>query len=330
MVGCVIVADETIVGEGWHERAGSPHAEAHALAAAGEKARGATAYVTLEPCTHRGRTAPCVDALIAHGVSRVVIGSQDPSPQAGGGAKRLREAGIGVSFAEDCAAFEELNVGWFAVVRTGRPWVTAKLGMTLDGKIAAGRGVRTSVTGKGSRKVTMSLRERSDAILVGAGTARVDDPRLTVRDSEGMDAPQQPLRVVISTGASPIEPALFTDGRGPVALLIPQDVSARPAPEVRVIRYDPAGGLDSALRALGAEGVNQLLVEPGPMLFSSLWEGELLDELVTIQAGRVFGQRAPGPFTGTDLDTAACEPRLRAVECAIIGEDSVTVWRRMR
>lgn len=329
MVGCVVVSDGSIVGEGWHERAGGEHAEARALVAAGEKARGATVYVTLEPCAHHGRTPPCTEALISQGVARVVIGAPDPSAVAGGGADRLRDGGVEVKFAPDRAPFDELNNGWLSVVRSGRPWVTVKLGMTLDGKIAALPGVRTAVTSEGSRAVTMSLRKRADAVVIGGTTARIDDPALTARDHTGTDVPRQPVRVLLTAGGLPVRASFLTDGRGPTALLLPEASGVDSPHDVPLITYEAGGGLASALRALAAHGFSEVLIESGPRLFSSLWDDDLIDELVTIQAGRVFGAIAPGFYEMNDAEGQLVEPRFTAVECAVAGGDAVTVWRRM-
>lgn len=330
LVGCVIVSDDRVVGEGWHERAGGPHAEVSALVDAGAAARGATAYVTLEPCSHHGRTPPCVDALVAHGIARVVIGTPDPSKHAGNGAARLRDEGVDVRFAADSAVFETLNEGWLSVLRRGRPWVTVKLGVTIDGKVSAGPGQRTAITGEGSRGVTMELRSRSDAVVIGSGTARVDDPALTVRNADGTDAARQPLRVILAADEGPGHASLLTDGRGPSALLAPHHALLDVPTDTRVIGYDAQSGLDSALRALAAEGLNSILVEPGPRLFRSLWDQGLIDELVVISAGQVLGEGAPLGMCGDEGSGAPPDgAQMRAVECAIAGDDSVTVWRRV-
>ena len=181
-VGCVIVRDEEIVGEGWHQRAGEPHAEVFALRAAGERARGATVYTTLEPCSHQGRTPPCADALVAAGVARIVVASDDPNPKvAGAGLQRLSAAGVAVETGLLCAAARELNRGFFARFERGRPWLRVKLAMSLDGRTALADGESKWITGKAARADVQRWRARSSAILTGAGTARADDPRLTVR-----------------------------------------------------------------------------------------------------------------------------------------------------
>ncbi|HET6913565.1 MAG TPA: bifunctional diaminohydroxyphosphoribosylaminopyrimidine deaminase/5-amino-6-(5-phosphoribosylamino)uracil reductase RibD [Rhodanobacteraceae bacterium] len=181
-VGCAIAREGEVVGEGWHERAGEPHAEVFALRAAGERARGATAYVTLEPCAHHGRTPPCADALVEAGVARVIAACEDPNPKtAGGGLRRLREAGIEVQAGLMSNAARELNCGFFSRIERGRPWARVKLAMSLDGRTALGSGESKWITGEAARTDVQRWRARSSAILTGAGTARADDPRLTVR-----------------------------------------------------------------------------------------------------------------------------------------------------
>ena len=184
-VGCVVVRDGEIVGEGFHPRAGEPHAEIFALAQARERARGADAYVTLEPCNHHGRTPPCVDALIEAGVASVTIGMTDPNPVAAGGLERLRTAGIAVNVVADQAPFAEITLGWLKRMRTGLPLVTAKVGQTLDAKVAFQPGLRARITGPSGAEVTARLRDASDAVLVSAATVIADDPALTVRTISG-------------------------------------------------------------------------------------------------------------------------------------------------
>lgn len=329
MVGCVVVSGDKVVGEGWHERAGGPHAEVLALEAAGDAARGSTVYVTLEPCAHHGRTPPCTEALIAAGVARVVIGMPDPSETARGGAEVLRSAGIAIAVADDPAPFETLNEGWLSLARSGLPWVTVKIACTLDGRVSERRGSRTTVSGDRSSEVTMTLRSRSDAVLVGATTALVDDPVLTVRDRDGSDVPRQPLRVVLARTTDPSPASLFRDGRGRVALLAPEKapVGDRLPPGAVRLSYAAAEGLRGAMRALAAHGCASVLVEAGPGLFAALWAEELIDELVLIHAGKVFGGSGVPLHEGT-VHTGAYR-RMTAVEAAVVGQDAVTVWRRV-
>src|SRR5690554_4799048 len=201
MVGCVIVADGTIVGEGWHAKAGEPHAEVHALRAAGAAARGATAYVTLEPCSHHGRTPPCVDALLAAGIGRVVAAMEDPNPRvAGKGLAQLRAAGVEVAAGLMAAQAEALNPGFVMRMRSGRPYVRCKLAASLDGRTALASGESKWITSSAARRDVHRLRARSCAIVTGSGTVRADDPGLTVRDVElPPHWPGQPLRVVLDS-----------------------------------------------------------------------------------------------------------------------------------
>jgi diaminohydroxyphosphoribosylaminopyrimidine deaminase / 5-amino-6-(5-phosphoribosylamino)uracil reductase len=329
MVGCVIVRNGRVVGEGWHERPGGPHAEVVALRQAGTEAVGATAYVTLEPCAHHGRTPPCTDALVQAGVSQVVVGMPDPSEIASGGAERLRSAGIEVTFAEDPSPFEALNPGWLTLVRESRPWITVKVALSLDGKISAGPAQRTRISGPHSQAVTMRLRAGSDAVMVGARTAIADDSRLTVRDSDGVPAACQPLRVVFTRTTDPAGCSLFRDGRGTTVLLVPQD-SALSAPEgAQTVTYDPAGGVGSAMRSIAVAGVARVLVEPGQLLFGALWDADLIDELVLIHAGGVAGGEWTGMYAASGSETdEQLEIRLRPTEAAVTGDDVVTVWQR--
>ena len=283
LVGAVVVRDGEIVGEGWHERPGEPHAEVHALRAAGDRARGATLFVTLEPCAHHGRTPPCVDAVVAAGVGRVVIGARDPNPLAGGGADRLRAAAVDVEIL-DLRDARRQNGGYFSVHERGRPWVVHKIAVTLDGRVAV-PGSRW-VTGEESRRRVHELRARVDAVAVGAGTVRADAPRL---DARGVDAPRQPRRLAF--------------GRGP----LPEGSDL----ELRT------GTLDEELGALAREGVQTLLLEGGPTLAQSFFAAELVDELHVHAARRVDGT---GPSW---LDALPPTIALVALRVAWAGDDVV-------
>lgn len=335
MVGCVIAADGVVVGEGFHERAGGPHAEVVALRAAGDAARGATAYVTLEPCNHFGLTPPCSTALMDAGVAEVVIGMPDPNDEATGGAAALRAAGIRVRFAQEPAAFAELNEAWLHHLLVGRPYVHVKVALSLDARPTSAPGVRAGVSGQGSAAVTMRLRAAADAVVVGASTARSDDPALTLRDVEtGQATPHQPLRVVLGRDGVP-DAGLFHDGLGDSLALVPHPADLPQG--VSALRYDATGdsGTDlvSAIAALGATGVRRVLVEAGPGLFSALWTAYLVDELTVIHAGGVFGDGAPALFVGEAEEWPRTEAptrldrRMHAVEAGVIEGDAVTVWR---
>lgn len=327
LVGCVLVRDGVVVGEGWHAKAGEPHAEVMGLRSAEDRAAGSTAYVTLEPCAHEGRTPPCADALIRAGVSRVVIGMRDPNPRVvGGGAERLREAGIDVLFAEDPTPFEVQNEAWLHWLRTGRPFVQAKVALSLDGRPALRAGAPAAITGAGARRITMRLRAAADAVLVGAGTVRADDPALTVRGDAPV--PRQPLRVVLA-GREPLDPAARVfDGQAPSLALVAEDAEIASLAEsgVGVARY--RGGIGSALAVLGERDVVRLLVEPGPRLLTSLVGADAIDELVVYYAGGFAGPGAPDAYasdTAKELDTL--QKRYRLLECGAAEDDAITVWR---
>ena len=265
-VGCVIVDDAgNIVGEGAHHRAGEAHAEVNALAQAGTAARGATAYVTLEPCSHTGRTGPCTQALIDAGVRRVVIGVPDPHPLAAGGALVLHRAGIAVDFIDSLAS-AAVNEHWLHAMRHGRPFVTLKLASTLDGRVASAHGEETAISNAASKRRVHELRARVDAVLVGSGTAVVDDPRLDVR---GLVPQRQPRRFVMGTR------------RLPSGL----QVLHGDEPGVQLRTRDPHG----ALALLHAADVRHVLLEGGPTLATAFLEAGLVDECIWITASTVFG-----------------------------------------
>ena len=281
-----------------------------ALQAAGAAARGATAYVTLEPCTHQGRTPPCTDALTQAGVARVVMGMRDPNETvAGGGAELLRSRGVDVSFAEDPTPFLIQNEAWLAALWSGRPFVRAKVALSLDGRPALEPGRRASITGVHGATVTRRLRARADAVLVGGATVTADDPALTVRDSEEGLGARQPVRVVlVRESMPPADSAVFDDGRARTILLAPKPLAtmaARSYPRsLEVATYEPDEGLLGALRALIEAGIVDLLVEPGPRLFTALWQDGLIDELIVVHAGGVAGPSAPALFLGDGPDDA--------------------------
>ncbi len=335
MVGCVVVRDGVVVGEGYHVRAGAPHAEAVALAAAGERASGATAYVTLEPCTHYGKTPPCAAALIKSGVVRVVIGMRDPNLSvSGGGAEALAEAGIEVSFAADESPFRTLNETWLHRLETGRPFVRVKLALTLDGRPALYASRRARVTGAGGASVTMELRARCTAVAVGAATLRVDDPVLTVRDTDNRTAVRQPTRVILSRTSVPSSSArVFAASSAPVILVTsdganPAAVAAVEGVGAQVLRYRYADGIGGALRALAEYGVDDVLIEAGPTMASTLWTSRLINELIVVHAGGMGGNAAPPLFMGgPDASEGDLVASMRAIEACIRGEDAITVWR---
>jgi diaminohydroxyphosphoribosylaminopyrimidine deaminase/5-amino-6-(5-phosphoribosylamino)uracil reductase len=285
LVGAVVVREGEVVGEGWHERRGGPHAEVNALRDAGERARRSTMYVSLEPCTHHGSTPPCVDAILDAGVERVVVGARDPNPNvSGGGVERLREVGVDVEVVEGEPAWRsrDLNAGWLSVQERGRPWVIYKAAATLDGRVTV-PGERW-VTGEPARRRVHQLRGWADAVAVGMGTVRADAPRLDARD---VVAPKQPRRLAF--------------GRGPL-------------PEGSELELR-SGELEDELRALGGEGVQTLLLEGGPTLASAFLAADLVDKLLVFVAPTLAG-------AGETLTRALPEPlRLKRLRAEAVGDD---------
>lgn len=308
LVGCLLVRDGACVGEGWHERAGGPHAEIVALQAAGPAARGATAYVTLEPCAHTGRTGPCADALIAAGVTRVVAALADPHEVAAGGARRLRDAGVQVDLGlcESHARWQ--NRVFLHGVTQGRPWVVGKAATSLDGRIAAGDGTSQWLTGPAAREHAHRLRAEVDAVLVGSGTVLADDPRLTVR-LPGYDGPQ-PLRVVL-------------DGRGrvPSSAAVLNDE----APSLLV-----RDGLDlgAVLDRLWEREVRSVLVEGGSAVLGSFLRADLVHELRCHLAPVMLGEKGLPMVTGDGIGTLADAPRFRLRSVDRAGDDTLLVLER--
>lgn len=320
VVGCVIVnASGETVGEGYHQRAGGPHAEVHALRAAGEQARGATALVTLEPCNHTGRTGPCAQALIDAGIARVVYAVSDPNPDATGGAQRLRTAGVDVEsgLLEDEAAAG--NAAWLTSVRLGRPHITWKYAATLDGRIAAADGTSRWITSAEARADVHRLRAECDAVVVGSGTQRADDPHLAVRGIEGA---VQPLRVVVDTNGTAVAPgARVLDDAAPTLVAVAENVTAESEAEtVRIPRAD--GGLDipALLDELHARGVRSVLLEGGPTLAGAFVAAGAVDRVVAYLAPVLLGA-GPAALTGGGITTITEALRLDVSETVRIGPD---------
>jgi diaminohydroxyphosphoribosylaminopyrimidine deaminase/5-amino-6-(5-phosphoribosylamino)uracil reductase len=296
-VGCVLVHDEEIVGEGWHMRAGEPHAEVHALRAAGKQARGATAYVTLEPCSHHGRTPPCADALIEAGVARVVCAMQDPNPQvAGQGIARLRAAGIEVESGLMETSARELNVGFVSRMTRGLPWVRSKIAASLDGRTALANGTSKWITGEAARQDVQHWRARSCAVLTGIGTVLADDPQLNVR----IATERQPLRVVLDSALRMSPAARMLQSGKVLVCTASQDAGKRAALEQQgaevLLLADAAGQVDlsAVLRELAQRGCNEVLVEAGRVLNGALLQAGLVDELVLYLAPQMLGDAARG------------------------------------
>jgi diaminohydroxyphosphoribosylaminopyrimidine deaminase / 5-amino-6-(5-phosphoribosylamino)uracil reductase len=299
-VGCVIAQGTKIIGEGWHERAGEAHAEVNALAAvrsAGLQPAGTTAYVTLEPCSHYGRTPPCTDALISAGVSRVVYAVQDPNPEVSGrGDELLRQAGIAVESGLMEAEAVDLNIGYMKRRTYGKPWVRLKLAMSLDGRTALANGASQWITGEASRNDVQHWRARSSAVLTGVGTVLADDPRLDVRlpPEKPEDEPWQPLRVVLDTRLrTPTDSRLFTTG-GEVLILTEDATRGATLAGMGVaVEAIPAshGRLDlvAVIDRMGELEVNELLVEAGPTLSGEMLRQGLVDELLLYVAPKLLG-----------------------------------------
>jgi diaminohydroxyphosphoribosylaminopyrimidine deaminase/5-amino-6-(5-phosphoribosylamino)uracil reductase len=332
MVGAVLVRDGRVVGEGFHRAAGLAHAEAMALAAAGELAAGATCYVTLEPCAHHGRTPPCADALVAAGVARVVAAVPDPDPRVGGaGLARLRAAGVRVEVGTGAEAAAEQNAAYLTHRRLGRPRITLKAAASLDGKVAAPDGTSQWITGPAARADAHRLRAEADAVCVGAGTALADDPRLTVR-LPGWSG-RQPLRVLVDAAGRVGADGHLFDGEAetlvattPAAPAAAVDAWKAAGAEVLICEPTAAVGrgrvdLRDLTKALGERGVLELLVEGGPRLQASLWAAGLADRLVWYLAPlAIGGEGAPG-LLGSGAATLADARRLRLASVDRLGQD---------
>lgn len=326
-VGCVLVRDGAVIGAGWHEKTGQAHAEIVALADAasrGATAAGATAYVTLEPCSHRGRTPPCADTLIEAGVVRVVAAMQDPNPLvAGQGLARLAAAGI----AAECGLLEnaarELNIGFISRMTRGRPWLRLKVAMSLDGKTALANGVSQWITGPEARRDAHAWRARSCAVLTGSGTVRDDDPRLTARE---VDTPRQPRPVVVDSRLAISPAAALLAGRAlifcasrDVAKMA--DLTARGAEVVVLPGADGRVDLGTMLMELGSRGINEVLVEGGAGLNGALLAGGLVDELLIYQAPLLLGDEARGMAAQPALVDLAAASRLAVIDRRMLGAD---------
>jgi diaminohydroxyphosphoribosylaminopyrimidine deaminase/5-amino-6-(5-phosphoribosylamino)uracil reductase len=339
-VGCVIARGETIVGEGWHERAGEAHAEINALRQAGPRAAGATAYVTLEPCSHHGRTPPCAEALIAAQLTRVVFAAEDPNPQVSGqGAQALRRAGIRVESGLLALEAAALNPGFFKRMRCARPWVRLKLALSLDGRTALASGASRWITAAAAREDVQHWRARSSAILTGIGTVLADDPRLDVRLPEPADGPRrpQPLRVVLDAALRMPPDSRMLAGGGAVLILTAPGIGsasaeiasrrARLSERGALIEEVPAAadgeGLELAavLDVLGRREINELLVEAGPRLSGALLRGQLLDELLVYIAPKLLGPQARALAELAQIHRMEDAPGFTIVEVLKIGED---------
>ncbi|MBV6669333.1 bifunctional diaminohydroxyphosphoribosylaminopyrimidine deaminase/5-amino-6-(5-phosphoribosylamino)uracil reductase RibD [Xanthomonas euvesicatoria pv. alangii] len=324
MVGCVIVRDGVCVGEGFHQRAGGPHAEVFALRAAGELARGATAYVTLEPCAHYGRTPPCALALIDAGVGRVVAAMADPFPQVnGGGFALLREAGIEVLSGVMHAQARTLNQGFLSRVERGRPWLRVKLGASLDGRTALASGESKWITGSRARADGQRWRARAGAILTGAGTVMADDPSMTVRLGEDMPV-VPPLRVVLDAGLRTLACRNIRQGNTPTLYLHGENVAAPSLDDAQFLAMPLQAGrfdLAAVLALLAERGINEVHVEAGAMLSGALLQAGLVDELLVYMAPVLLGDTARPLVAGLGIETMARRHALQLLDVRQLGQD---------
>ena len=322
-VGCIVASGGQVLGEGWHVRAGEEHAEVLALRAAGPQARGSTVYVTLEPCSHTGRTPPCADALIAAGVARVVCPSVDPNPRVGGrGIERLRSAGIEVSVGMLADEARVLNVGFFSRFERGRPFIRLKMAMSLDARTAPAAGGRAWISGEEARADVQEWRARSGAVLTGAGTVRTDDPRLDVRLAYGSWI-RQPLRVLLDPMLSCATGAKIFHGGGALVFAA-TDAPVRSEYCVSLERLPrAAGGLDlrAVAHRLAELEINELLVECGPRLAGAFVLAKLVDEFVLYVAPSLFGADSAPLLEVSGLGPAGTLPEFEYKDVRRIGRD---------
>jgi diaminohydroxyphosphoribosylaminopyrimidine deaminase/5-amino-6-(5-phosphoribosylamino)uracil reductase len=322
-VGCVLVKGDSVVAEGWHEKAGGPHAEIVALEKAGTAAAGATLYVNLEPCNHQGRTPPCVDAILKAKVKRVVVAMRDPNPEAKGGGERLAAAGVAFEHGPMAEEARELNVGFVSRVRRGRPWVRMKIAATLDGRTALEDGRSQWITGEEARRDGHCWRARACAILTGAGTVKADDPRLSVRD---VQTPRQPLRVVVDSRLEmPAGARILT---GEKVLVFSASQGSLPNAEV-VAMPNPNGKVDlpKMLEELARRGINELHVEAGFRLNGSLVREGCVDEFLVYLNPSFLGDTAQGMLDLPGFESLEKRLKLRLLSAERVGDDLRIVAR---
>lgn len=335
-VGCVLVQRDEVVGEGWHRKIGEPHAERIALANAGNAARGATAYVTLEPCSHHGRTPPCADGLIEAGVSRVVAAMLDPNPLVSGqGIQKLQDAGIRTDTGLLQAEAERLNPGFIKRMQSGRPYVRCKLAMSLDGRTAMASGESVWITGDAARQDVQKLRARSSAIMTGVGTVLADDPSMNMRlgpdelqGVESADYLRQPMRVVLDSRLRMPASSKMLSLAGETLILhnSPDNPSRRALEQAGAklaqISSDSKGlTLEEVLLLLGQHEVNELLIEAGPTLAGAALKAGIIDELIIYMAPSIMGSEARGLFNLPGLSKMADRIQLEITELRKIGRD---------
>ena len=324
-VGCVIARSGRILGEGWHEKAGEAHAEARALARCAGEASGATVYLTLEPCAHQGRTGPCVDALIAARVGRVVAALEDPNPLVSGkGFARLRDAGITVDVGLMAAEATQAHRGFLARMRRGRPWLRIKAAASLDGRTALGDGRSRWITGPDARRDVHALRARSCAMVTGIGTVLADDPQLTVRD---VPCRRQPRRAVIDSRLETPPEAQILAGGGTILFAaneVPDRQRALEAKGAEIVQVPGPGGktdLAEVARHLGSLGFNEVTVESGAKLHASLIQAGVVDELVLYVSPKLLGNTAAGLFALPELASLGDALQPRIIDVRQVGSD---------
>lgn len=335
-VGCVLVKDNIVIGTGATAKGGRPHAETQALNAAGDHARGSTAYVTLEPCAHHGKTPPCADALISAGVSRVVIACLDPDPRVnGGGIERLRSAGIAVETGLCEVEAQELNAGFFKRIRTGQPFVTLKVATSLDGKIATASGESKWITGEEARAAGHRQRGLHDAILVGIGTVLADDPQLTVRLPDA-DSSLQPLRIILDSDLrTPLTSKLLLSVRQhPIVIFCNQHAKSNVALQQAGATICPVpardGRLDlgAVLSALGGMGITRLLVEGGAKVVTSFLQADFFDRLLWFRAPSLIGGDGVAAIGPLGLEKLASRTQLVRKDICLLGRDVLEIYEK--
>jgi diaminohydroxyphosphoribosylaminopyrimidine deaminase/5-amino-6-(5-phosphoribosylamino)uracil reductase len=327
MVGAVVVREGAVVGEGFHPRYGEPHAEVIALKAAGDRARAATMYVTLEPCNHFGKTPPCTEAILAARVGRVVIAAPDPTSLAGGGARHLADYGVDVVFGVEEKAARELNASFFFSARAKRPWVTLKLALSQDGRMNDPGGERRWITGEAARAEVHRLRANADAIAVGLGTVRADDPKLTVRGSAKPRV--APLRVVFDRNAeTPLESYVVRTARevGTIIFSHHPDVARLAALHNAGASVFEAENLNDALEALRSIDVHHVMVEGGARVAKEFLDRDLVDRLVIFQSPLTLGSGGLSPFEGSLRDFVASLEGHPVLRRENFGEDVMRVY----
>ncbi|MBS0200457.1 MAG: bifunctional diaminohydroxyphosphoribosylaminopyrimidine deaminase/5-amino-6-(5-phosphoribosylamino)uracil reductase RibD [Proteobacteria bacterium] len=331
MVGCIITQGDEVVGEGWHARAGEPHAEVMALRDAGGRAYGATAYVTLEPCAHTGRTPPCTEALIGAGITRVIAAMRDPFPKVdGAGFARLQEAGIEVASGLMETQARQLNRAFLARVERGRPWVRIKQGISLDGRTALASGESKWITSPQSREDVHRWRARCGALLTGAGTVLADDPHLTVRLPDGVSF-MPPLRVVLDPGLATIARGHVRESDAPTLYMHAPDIKPPRefnAQRIAVAMHDHHLDLEAVLAELARREINEVQVEAGATLAGAFLSAGLVDELLLYVAPLLLGDRARPMFDGLSIETMADRHELDIIDVRQVGPDQRLLLRR--